>query len=77
MLEGSSQPKLDPIITMDDIYVKLGLLNYVQYFCKTAEKKPISKFYFAIQDPQSNQNNQLFYFLELCYWIMSLNKPNQ
>jgi len=36
VLEGSSQPKLDPIITMDDIYVKLGLLNYVQYFCKVA-----------------------------------------
>lgn len=36
MVEGSNQPKLDPIITMDDIYVKLSLLNYVEYFCKAA-----------------------------------------
>jgi serine/threonine protein kinase len=63
MLEGASQPKLDPIITMDDIYVKLALLNYVEYFCKPAERKPINRFYFAIQDPQSNQNDQIFYFL--------------
>ncbi len=77
MLEGASQPKLDPIITMDEIYVKLVLLNYVKYFCKPAERKPINRFYFAIQDPQSNQNYQIFYFLELSYWIMYLNKPNQ
>lgn len=34
MLEDVKKPKLDPIITMDDIHIKLGLLNYVQYFCK-------------------------------------------
>lgn len=53
MLEDSNKPKLDPIITMDDIYVKLGLLNYVNYFCKVAEKNPINKLYFAIKDPES------------------------
>lgn len=36
MAENANQPKLDPIITMDDIYVKLGLLDYAQYFCKVA-----------------------------------------
>lgn len=63
MLDDSSKPKLDPIITMDDIYVKLGLLDYVQFFCKVAEKKPINRFYFAIQDTQGKENEQLFYFL--------------
>ncbi len=56
MLEDSNKPRLDPIITMDDIYVKLGLLNYVQYFCKVAEKKPINRLYFAIQDTQNKDN---------------------
>jgi len=42
-----------------------------------AEKKPINRFYFAIKDMSSRQNEQLFYFLELSYWVMSMNKPSQ
>lgn len=55
-LDDTGKPKLDPIITMDDIYVKLGLMNYAQYFCNVAEKKPINRFYFAIQDSQIKEN---------------------
>ena len=35
---------------MDDISIKLSLLNYEIAFCKAAERKPINKLYFAIQD---------------------------
>ena len=59
---------------MDDIHIKLNLLNYTSEFCKIAEKKPIHKFYFALADPASKDNDQLYYFLELCYWIMGLSK---
>ena len=60
---------------MDDIAVKLTLLNYGKHFCKLAGKKPIHKLYFALPDPSSKDNSQLFYFLELAYWIMALSKP--
>ena len=30
------KPLLDPIIAMDDIYIKLALLNYENLFCKVA-----------------------------------------
>ena len=53
MLEDSNKPKLDPILTIDDIYVILGLLYYVNFFCTVAEKNPINKLYFAIKDPES------------------------
>ena len=62
---------------MDDIHIKLNLLNYTSEFCKIAEKKPIHKFYFALADPASKDNDQLYYFLELCYWIMGSNKKKQ
>lgn len=42
-----------------------------------AEKKPINRFYFALEDSESKQKEQFFYFLEVCYWIMSLSKGNQ
>lgn len=62
---------------MDDIYVKLNLLDYAQTFCKAAERKPINKFYFALEDHGSKENDQLFYFLELTYWVMALCKPEK
>jgi hypothetical protein len=48
---------------MDDIHIKLNLLNYVNNFCKSAERKQINKFYFAIQDNKCEEHDQLFYFL--------------
>jgi hypothetical protein len=63
MCDDAKKPKLDPIITMDDIHIKLCLLNYVQNFCKSAERKPISRVYFALPDTQSKESDQLFYFL--------------
>lgn len=63
MVEDAGRPRLDSIITMDDIHIKLGLLSYVQYFCKAAQRKSISKYYFALQDTECPPNDQLFYFL--------------
>ena len=74
-LANIKKPLLDPFIVMDDIHIKLNLLNYASDFCKVAERKPIHKFYFALPDPSSKNNDQLYYFLELCYWIMALSKP--
>jgi hypothetical protein len=37
---------------MDDIYIKLNLLDYTETFCKAAERKPINKFfYFGLKPP--------------------------
>lgn len=62
---------------MDDIYIKLSLLEYESNFCPAAERKQINRFYFAFEDPNSKENDQLFYFLELCYWIMALSRPEK
>ena len=75
-LEDVRKPLLDPIIAMDDISVKLTLLQYESNFCKVAERKPIHKLYFALPDTKSQNNSQLYYFLELAYWIMALSKSN-
>ena len=49
---------------MDDIYIKLSLLNYEITFCKAAERKPIHRLYFAMQDHNTKEENgQLNYFL--------------
>lgn len=62
---------------MDDIYIKLNLLDYTVNFCRAAERKPINKYYFALEGENGKQNDQLFYFLELCYWVMALSKPEK
>lgn len=49
-LDEQHRPLLDPIIAMDDISIKLALLNYETSFCKVAERKPIHKVYFALED---------------------------
>lgn len=35
-LKGIKKPLLDPLIVMDDIYIKLNLLEYATNFCKAA-----------------------------------------
>lgn len=52
-LKGIKKPLLDPLIVMDDIYIKLNLLDYTETFCKAAERKPMNKFYFALEDAKS------------------------
>ena len=74
-LKSIKKPLLDPFIVMDDIHIKLNLLNYTTDFCKAAERKPIHKFYFAIEE--GKREDQLYYFIELCYWIMALSKPQK
>jgi NIMA (never in mitosis gene a)-related kinase len=77
-LEEVRKPLLDPIIAMDDISIKLGLLNYETNFCKAAERKPLHKLYFALEDSANQEPNaQLYYFLELAYWVMGLSKPDR
>jgi NIMA (never in mitosis gene a)-related kinase len=77
-LEEVKKPLLDSIIAMDDISIKLGLLNYETAFCKVAERKPMHKLYFALEDrEQKEEHAQLYYFLELGYWVMGLSKPEK
>lgn len=77
-MEDIKKPLLDPFIAMDDIYIKLTLLNYDPLFTKPAERKAIHKQYFAIEDTNSKEENgQLNYFLEISYWIMALSKPDK
>jgi hypothetical protein len=35
---------------MDDISIKLSILNYEIFFCKVADRKPMHKLYFAVED---------------------------
>lgn len=46
-IKNVKKSKLDAYIAMEDIHIKLNLLNYDIMFCKAAERKPIHKYYFA------------------------------
>lgn len=68
-----SKYTVDPTLIMDDIIEKLHLLNYHQKFCQTRGHKPLSRFYFAIDEEASEPRaTKIAYFVELCYWLMSL-----
>lgn len=59
----------------EDIYEKLTLLEYHMYFCKPMHREPVSKVFFSISDGTPAENNKkFFYFAELCYWIMQIQK---
>ena len=58
---------------MDDIIEKLHLLEYIQRFCLSRGHKPLSRFYFAVDEDHSEPTEtKVQYFVELCYWLMSL-----
>ena len=64
---------VDPSLLMDDIIEKLQLLNYQQRFCVTRGHKPLSRFYFAVDEDSSEPRaTKVAYLVELCYWLMSL-----
>ncbi|KRX05851.1 Protein kinase-like domain [Pseudocohnilembus persalinus] len=71
-------PKIDCILVNEDIYEKLGLIEYHNYFCKPLNKKPISKVFFAISEQVTeNASEKFFYFAELCYWIINISKKGK
>lgn len=69
-------PKIDCFIVMEDIITKLHLIDY-QTFCRVTERKPVHRFYFAVQDTACEPNDQLFHFLEIGYWLMNLSKVDR
>lgn len=71
MNAGGRSNKIDSALIMEDIIEKLRLLNYENRFCKPYRRKPISRVYFNIN---INPTEQLAYFYELTYWLMSLGK---
>ena len=65
--------QIDPCLIMDDIVEKLGLLDYSSKFCIRRNYKPVSRTYFALKQEQSESTEvKVQYFVELCYWLMSL-----
>lgn len=67
---------MDPVLIMDDIIEKLHLLDYLNKFCFEQKKKPISRTYFAIKTDNEPTNEKVRYFVEICYWLMSLSYEN-
>lgn len=65
--------RMDPILIMDDIIEKLHLLDYIKKFCPQYNRKPISRTYFAVKCDNEPTAEKVRYFVELCYWLMSLN----
>lgn len=63
---------MDPALIMDDILEKLHLLDYLNNFCKKRNKKPISRTYFAIKSEKEPTDEKVRYFVEICYWLLSL-----
>ena len=63
---------MDPVLIMDDIIEKLHLLDYLKTFCVPKKFKPLSRTYFAIKADNENKVLKIKYFIELCYWLMSL-----
>lgn len=67
-------PKIDSILVMEDIYEKLGILEYHNFFCKSLNKKPVSKLCFAMPENEMSNQEKFYYFAALCYWIINLAK---
>ena len=63
---------IDSFLTMEDIASKLQLVDYGG-FCRLTDHRPIHKLYFALED-KAVDHAQLYYFLEICYWLMALPK---
>ena len=68
---SNKKPKIDISLVMDDIQEKLKLLDYENMFCKVFKHPPVSHVYFS---HHINPAEQLSYFYDLVYWLMSLNK---
>ena len=68
---SNKKPKVDISLVMDDIQEKLKLLDYENQFCKIYKHPPVSHIYFS---HHINPQDQLSYFYDLVYWLMSLNK---
>ena len=68
---AQKKPKVDICLIMDDIQEKLKLLDYENLFCRMYKHQPVSHVYFA---HHIEPNEQLCYFYDLSYWLMSLNK---
>jgi NIMA (never in mitosis gene a)-related kinase len=68
---SNKKPKVDISLVMDDIQEKLKLLDYENLFCKIYKHPPVSRVYFS---HHINPQEQLCYFYDLVYWLMSLNK---
>ncbi|CAD8192594.1 unnamed protein product [Paramecium octaurelia] len=75
-LDTKKTPQIINVLMMEDIYEKLSLVQYHEYFCIPLKKKPVSKYYFSL-DENVNQNQRFYYFVELCYWLMSLPKQKK
>lgn len=63
---------MDPVLIMDDIIEKLHLLDYLRKFCAVKNRKPISRTYFAVKSEKEQTVEKVRYFVEICYWLMSL-----
>ena len=68
---SQKKPKVDIFLIMDDIQEKLKLLNYENLFCRIFKHSPLSHVYFA---HPVNPDEQICYFYDVVYWLMSLNK---
>lgn len=69
-------PKIDAILVMEDIYEKIGILEYHANFCKALNKKPVSKLYFAVAEKETSGEDKFRYFAALCHWLLNIPKAN-
>ncbi|CAD8202906.1 unnamed protein product [Paramecium pentaurelia] len=69
-------PQIINVLVMEDIYEKLSLVQYHQNFCVPLKKKPISKYFFSL-DENVNSSYRFYYFVDLCYWLMNLPKQKK
>ena len=70
-ISSHRRPKIDPFLIMDDVHVKLSLLDYENTFCKKYRRPPVNRVYFAVSvDP----DQQLAYLYDLVYWLMQSSK---
>ena len=69
--------RMDSALIMDDIIEKLHLLDYLKIFCNKAQKKPLSRTYFAVKSEQEPAEEKVRYFVEISYWLMSLSAENE
>ena len=63
--------KIDKSFVMEDIYYKLTLLDYENYFCKPMNLKSLSKIFFINEEEEYNKIDKFEYFFLLAEWIIN------
>lgn len=69
-----NQLKIDKSFVMEDIYFKLSLINYEEYFLKPLQLRPFDKIFFVNEEQSYLKTNKFDMFYLLANWLIDVIK---